>query len=86
MDLTISSFDSPHSGIENTNHLRELFESYPPLRTICLLYKEHMRMKSLNKPYKGGISSYVLVMLVYSILSRQNMLSSEKADYCTQIR
>lgn len=35
--------------------------------------KDLLRVSNLNKPYIGGISSYVLVVLVYNILMRKDV-------------
>lgn len=39
-----------------------------------------MRVRNLHKPYKGGISSYVLVMMVYIILHNKGLLKKLKKD------
>lgn len=44
--------------------------------TICLILKELLRVNGLNKPYKGGIGSYVLVILAHNILKLKNI------DFC----
>jgi hypothetical protein len=39
VDLTLSAFGEPHSGVENTKHLKEIFCTYPSIRNVCLLLK-----------------------------------------------
>jgi len=36
-----------------------------------------MRVRNLNKPYKGGIGSYVLILLIHAILSRKGIVSDK---------
>ena len=45
--------------------------------------KELFRRKKLNKPYRGGISSYVLVMMIYNILKFKNLCN--ETSYFHQI-
>lgn len=68
VDISISHGLSPHEGVKNTRFLKEIFEAHPSLMSICLILKELLRVNELNKPYKGGIGSYVLVILVHNIL------------------
>jgi DNA polymerase sigma len=41
--------------------------------TICLILKELLKANELNKPYRGGIGSYVLVILVHNILKLKDV-------------
>jgi len=51
--------------------MKELFEEHPSLKIVSLVFKELLRIYELNKPFKGGIGSFVLVILVYNILSME---------------
>lgn len=44
---------------------------------VCLVLKELLRVNELNKPYKGGIGSYVLVILVHNILKLKEVSFDE---------
>lgn len=50
-----------------------MFTQHPSLQILCLIMKDLLRVSNLNKPYIGGISSYVLVVLVYNILMRKDV-------------
>lgn len=76
VDISISYRKDPHEGIKNSIFLKEIFENHPNLMTICLILKELLRVNGLNKPYKGGIGSYVLVILAHNILKLKNI------DFC----
>lgn len=49
----------------------------------ALLLKEVLRVNGLNKPFTGGIGSFVLVIMVYSILHCSDHLNGK--DYFSQI-
>ena len=38
--------------------------------------KEFMRVKGVNKPYTGGIGSYVLIIMVYTVLKNKGVLGN----------
>jgi DNA polymerase sigma len=61
-----------------------LFNQQPSLKVLCLILKDLLRVSDLNKPYTGGISSYVLVVLVYNILVRKSVAIDN--DLAGQIR
>jgi DNA polymerase sigma len=73
VDISISYKSSPHEGLKNTLFLKEIFENHPNLMTVCLILKELLRINELNKPFYGGIGSYVLVILVHNILRLKNV-------------
>lgn len=35
-----------------------------------------MRVKGVNKPYTGGIGSYVLIIMVYTVLKNKGVLAN----------
>lgn len=46
-------------------------------------------MRKLNKPYTGGIGSYVLIIMIHGILTRKNMLGpkqDQKSDEYKMIK
>jgi DNA polymerase sigma len=61
-----------------------LFTQHPSLQVLCLILKDLLRVSNLNKPYIGGISSYVLVVLVYNILMRKEVAIDQ--DLARQMR
>ncbi len=84
VDISMSEMAKMHEGIENTNYLRQLFDESHSLRTISLIFKELLRKHNLNKPFTGGISSYVLVMMIYGILKQKDVQINE--NYYKQIQ
>uniref|UniRef100_S4RRL6 PAP-associated domain-containing protein n=1 Tax=Petromyzon marinus TaxID=7757 RepID=S4RRL6_PETMA len=55
---------SPHVGPV----ARPAIQEYPLLPQLVLVLKQFLLQRDLNEPYTGGVSSYLLVMLVVSFL------------------
>jgi hypothetical protein len=72
-----------HEGIRNTQIMKEMFEDEPNLKVVALVFKELLRIYELNKPFRGGIGSYVLVILVHNLLKMREVPINE--DYFGQI-
>ncbi len=65
--------------------MKDIFDHYPTLMTICLILKEILRVNNLNKPYTGGISSYILVILTHNILKLKNGFEESLLDQIKHI-
>ena len=83
VDLTLSDIKEEHTGLLNTQYLKSIIESNSKIFPIFFVIKELFRRKKLNKPYKGGISSYVLVMMIYNILKFKKLCN--ETSYFHQI-
>ena len=62
-----------HEGIKNTRIMKEIFEESADLKIVCLIVKELLRVYDLNRPFTGGIGSYILVIMVHNILKMNSM-------------
>ncbi|TDH67278.1 hypothetical protein CCR75_003112 [Bremia lactucae] len=67
LDLTCGH-SAGHTGIEARDYIYSLKKEMPALRPLVMVLKEHLVCKQLNAAYTGGISSYVLVVLVARFL------------------
>lgn len=64
------SFDAPsHRGLATAALVLRMLRASPVLMPLTLVLKQLLVQKGLNDPYTGGLSSYGLVLLVYSFLS-----------------
>jgi DNA polymerase sigma len=54
------------------------------LKVIGLILKELLKISDLNKNYTGGIGSYALVMLIYSVLKQKKV--EFDGDYLGQLQ
>ena len=47
-------------------------EAYPVLRPIILVLKQIMYCSFANNPYKGGLSSYALILMVIAYIQHSH--------------
>eukprot|EP01129_Flabellula_baltica_P016627 TRINITY_DN899_c0_g1_i2.p2 TRINITY_DN899_c0_g1~~TRINITY_DN899_c0_g1_i2.p2 ORF type:complete len:252 (-),score=48.24 TRINITY_DN899_c0_g1_i2:717-1472(-) len=64
VDIT---FDS-HSGLQNTQIIKEYIRKYPLVKPISLVVKYYLKQKYLNETWNGGIGSYTLVLMIISFI------------------
>lgn len=53
--------------------MKTIFGSFPKMRVISLIFKELLRVYQLNKPFLGGIGSFVLVILLHNIIEMRKI-------------
>ena len=67
------SFEGPgHRGLEANKLVLSVIRRYPALRPIVLVLKCFLSRKGLCEAFTGGLSSYVLVLLVARFLQEQS--------------
>lgn len=54
---------------------------FKDLRTIVIVLKKLLESKDLNEPYRGGLSSYSLVLMITSFLNTCNAHHKAKNLY-----
>jgi DNA polymerase sigma len=54
------------SGIINTDYLRCICVVYPRAKFLIFVLKAFLAMREMNEPFKGGLGSYALSLLVIS--------------------
>ena len=54
---------------------------YKPLKPIILILKQILYLSHLNNPYKNGISSYSLILLIVSFLQTKIMMNISIDDF-----
>ena len=62
VDITIK--DNKHRGLECVKLVLEFHKKYPPLKPLCLIIKQILNCAYLSDPYKGGIGSYGVVLMI----------------------
>ena len=65
--------------------MKNIFMQYPILKIVCLVFKQLLSIYELNKPFTGGIGSYVLVILVYNIVKMKNIKVTTHDDITSTI-
>ena len=63
-------FDQPH-GPESAELMHRFMESMPPLRPLTFVLKYFLASRDINKPFTGGIGSYLLQLMIVSYLQHR---------------
>ena len=71
MSVDISLEDTHHYGIKCVSLVNRLIEEYEALTPMVLALKNILKQANLNDPYKGGLSSYGLILLIVFFLNEQ---------------
>jgi DNA polymerase sigma len=67
------SFEAPaNTGLRTAELVRELMGQFPPITPLALLLKQFLADRSLDHPYKGGLSSYCQVNGIFHVLKNSN--------------
>lgn len=75
-------FDQP-GGPESADLMHRFMGSMAPLRPLTFVLKYFLASRDLNKPYTGGIGSYMLQLMIVSFLqhrSREDLNRTGKMD------
>ena len=54
---------------------------YPPIKSLIKIIKKLLIFKNMNNPYKGGMSSYCLFLIIYSYLKVNQNINQENTKY-----
>ena len=71
MSIDISIQDEQHFGLKCVELVKSLLKEYQSLKPLVLAIKNILKRANLNDPYKGGISSYGLILMIVFFLQRQ---------------
>ena len=64
-------FDQP-GGPESAELMHKLMSSMPPLRPLTFVLKYFLASRDINKPFTGGIGSYMLQLMIVSFLQHRS--------------
>lgn len=64
------------SGIESSSVITKYLTEFPDIRDLIVILKLFLDVCSLNKPYKGGLSAYGLMLLVISFFQTSPLIRS----------
>eukprot|EP00340_Litonotus_pictus_P003199 CAMPEP_0170523012 /NCGR_PEP_ID=MMETSP0209-20121228/8406_1 /TAXON_ID=665100 ORGANISM="Litonotus pictus, Strain P1" /NCGR_SAMPLE_ID=MMETSP0209 /ASSEMBLY_ACC=CAM_ASM_000301 /LENGTH=196 /DNA_ID=CAMNT_0010810823 /DNA_START=181 /DNA_END=768 /DNA_ORIENTATION=- len=68
VQIDISLKDSKHFGLRCIKLVNSFLQEYPSLVYIVLALKQILKYCDLNDPFKGGISSYGLILMIVFFL------------------
>ena len=69
--IDISIQDDKHFGLKCVEFVKQLIIEYKSLKPLVLAIKNILKRAYLNDPYKGGISSYGLILMIVYFLQKQ---------------
>ena len=69
-----------HLGIMATNNMKEWMSAYPSLHTVSIVLKDLLKRRDLNNIYKGGISSYALIIVVIAYMHAKQLTDEKNAS------
>ena len=71
MSITVYNNET-HYGIESVKLIKSFLTAYNVLEPIIIALKTIIKNANLNNQYKGGLSSYGLILMVVSFIQSQN--------------
>ena len=77
MPIDISIQDERHFGLKCVDLVKKYITQYECLKPLVLALKNVLKQANLNDPYKGGISSYGLILMIMFFLQKQQKLNKD---------
>jgi non-canonical poly(A) RNA polymerase PAPD5/7 len=71
VDITFG--DETHKGSHCVRLVKDYMRQFGILNRMVMVIKQLLKVKDLNDPYKGGISSYALTLMIVAFLQFQFM-------------
>ena len=71
MSIDISIQDDKHFGLKCVELVKQFINEFKSLKPLVLAIKNILKKANLNDPYKGGISSYGLILMIVFFLQKQ---------------
>ena len=70
--IDISIQEENHFGLKCVELVKQYMNQYESLKPLVLSIKNILKRANLNDPYKGGISSYGLILMIIYFLKQQS--------------
>ena len=70
--IDISIQEENHFGLKCVELVKRFMNEFESLKPLVLAIKNILKRANLNDPYKGGISSYGLILMIIYFLKRQS--------------
>lgn len=77
MSIDISIQDERHFGLKCVELVKKYLNEYDCLKPLVLAIKNILKRANLNDPYKGGISSYGLILMIIYFLQKQKSMGMD---------
>ena len=72
MPIDVSIQDENHFGLKCVDLVKSFLGKYESLKPLVLALKNLLKRANLNDPYKGGLSSYGLILMIVYFLQHQS--------------
>jgi len=77
MSIDISIQDETHFGLKCVELVKSFIVEYKSLKPLVLTIKNILKRANLNDPYKKGISSYGIILMIVYFLQREYSLGKD---------
>ena len=71
MSIDISIQDEKHFGLKCVDLVKSFLKEYQSLNPLVLAIKNILKQANLNDPYRGGISSYGIILMIVYFFQKQ---------------
>ena len=71
MSIDISIQDEKHFGLKCVDLVKSFLKEYQSLKPLVLAIKNILKQANLNDPYRGGISSYGIILMIVYFFQKQ---------------
>ena len=75
--IDISIQEETHFGLKCVELVKQYMNQYESLKPLVLSIKNILKRANLNDPYKGGISSYGLILMIIYFLKQQSFAGND---------
>ena len=67
-----------HNGMECVNLVKDYLHECWFIEPLILVLKQMLKVNGLNNPYKGGLSSYGLLLMIVAFIQFRNLNQIQK--------
>ena len=68
MNIINIDISSNSANYKQINFIKHILADYPEIKPLIKIIKKILQIKDMNNSYKGGMSSYCLLLLIYSYI------------------
>lgn len=79
IQVDISIEDTTHYGLKCVDLVKQYISEYEVLEPLVFAAKTLLKVSYLNDPYKGGISSYGIILMIVAFLKKQKNVTIANA-------
>ena len=77
-NIDITHMTDIHNGMECVNLVKDYLHECWFIEPLILVLKQMLKVNGLNNPYKGGLSSYGLLLMIVAFIQFRNLNQIQK--------